>query len=103
MVISDPKWWTACYRGCEREYSKLTYRFVITVEYMRHGEARTQLSAQMISRNILAFFRDVLCCNGRTMAMYLWNGNMKILSFEMDMDMVECIAGVAVAGRGNIR
>lgn len=48
-----------------------TYFLVITDEYIRHGTAKTQLINQIIAKNILAFLRDVLCCNGLTIAMYL--------------------------------
>jgi hypothetical protein len=49
---------------------------VITDEYIKHGAAKTQLKNQIISRNILAFFLDVRCCNGLTIAKYLkWSIN----------------------------
>lgn len=48
-----------------------TYVLVIVVEYIIQGAAKTQLDNQIIRRNIRAFFLDVRCCNGRTIAMYL--------------------------------
>jgi hypothetical protein len=41
------------------------YFLVVTVEYSKVGTAKTQLVTQIISKNMRAFFRDVLCCKGR--------------------------------------
>lgn len=43
----------------------------MVVEYIRHGIASKQLNTQITITKMIAFLRDVLCRNGRTIAMYL--------------------------------
>lgn len=47
------------------------YLFVMVVEYSKQGTASSPLANQMTARASLALLLDILCCNGRTIAMYL--------------------------------